>query len=233
MSNVTEQSCARCGALFVRSLRQRHKREWCSDACRVWLSRNGPWVARPCAVCGSLLPRKSRPDRVYCSDTCRFRCGASAEATCAGCRAEFVPNSPEQRFCSAACGSRYGARRVPERPCAECGEVFAPRDRRGRYCSKRCWRRVNDRQRWAAGKRTNQAKKRLRKVAERDGWRCHLCGQRVSDRPWSGQPDDATVDHLVPRSEGGSDKLSNLALAHNRCNWERQTGGDVQLRLIG
>lgn len=41
---------------------------------------------------------------------------------------------------------------------------------------------------------------------------CHLCGRPGAD----------TVDHLVPRSAGGTDALDNLAPAHQRCNSMRQ-----------
>ena len=39
--------------------------------------------------------------------------------------------------------------------------------------------------------------------------------------------------HLVPVSAGGDHTRANVALAHNRCNYERNTGGEVQLRLVG
>lgn len=47
-----------------------------------------------------------------------------------------------------------------------------------------------------------------RQVIERDHGICHLCGQPGAD----------TADHVIPRSVGGSDALSNLKAAHRRCN---------------
>lgn len=44
---------------------------------------------------------------------------------------------------------------------------------------------------------------------------CWLCGQAI--RP--GQAWD--VDHVIPRSEGGSDALANLRPAHASCNRSR------------
>ena len=67
----------------------------------------------------------------------------------------------------------------------------------------------------------------LRKLAERDNWRCHICGKRVSEKRWS-------MDHLVPLSKGGPHTFANVALAHLKCNQRR--GVDrlpAQLRLIG
>lgn len=73
----------------------------------------------------------------------------------------------------------------------------------------------------------------LREIAERDRWRCHLCGRLVPDRDYKARPDDPTLDHLIPQSEGGPHTRANVRLAHNRCNYERCTAGEVQLLLVG
>lgn len=54
--------------------------------------------------------------------------------------------------------------------------------------------------------------KRLQSLvfAER-GRVCHLCGRPGSD----------SIDHIVPRSLGGTDDLDNLMPAHKRCNSSR------------
>lgn len=54
--------------------------------------------------------------------------------------------------------------------------------------------------------------------------RCALCGELMlrnrfeapHARIWDKQR--ATIDHIVPRSKGGSDAPENLQLAHARCN---------------
>lgn len=55
-------------------------------------------------------------------------------------------------------------------------------------------------------------------LGERDGWTCHLCGEPVKRPPWSSELDDATIDHLIPVSKGGSHTWANVALAHFMCN---------------
>jgi hypothetical protein len=50
-----------------------------------------------------------------------------------------------------------------------------------------------------------------REVFERDEWLCVYCGAQVDMQ--SGQ-----ADHVVPRSRGGSDDISNLATACAPCN---------------
>ena len=57
---------------------------------------------------------------------------------------------------------------------------------------------------------------------EPDGvWRCHYCRVEVIqfDRPWidTGGPYPER-DHVVPRARGGSNAISNLALACGGCN---------------
>lgn len=52
---------------------------------------------------------------------------------------------------------------------------------------------------------------------------CHLCGKRMTLRTYrkhSGHPKgrDATVDHVVPRSKGGSNHWRNLRAACSECN---------------
>ena len=59
-------------------------------------------------------------------------------------------------------------------------------------------------------------------IYERDGWVCHLCDEPV-DRVADFNDDFApSLDHLLPRSRGGSDEPENLKTAHRLCNSIRQ-----------
>ncbi|MCU0569376.1 MAG: HNH endonuclease [Oculatellaceae cyanobacterium Prado106] len=53
-------------------------------------------------------------------------------------------------------------------------------------------------------------------VRERAKYLCEYCHS-----PERSSSDIFTIDHLIPRSLGGSDALSNLALACRRCNERR------------
>lgn len=53
-------------------------------------------------------------------------------------------------------------------------------------------------------------------VYERDGWRCAYCGARCAT-----SPERLTLDHVVPRSQGGRGAPSNLVAACADCNHQR------------
>lgn len=72
-----------------------------------------------------------------------------------------------------------------------------------------------------------------RRVLDRDGWRCHLCGCALRRQRWSFHPKDATIDHLVPVADGGNNEDENLAACCYACNVRRGVTGAAQLRLVG
>lgn len=86
----------------------------------------------------------------------------------------------------------------------------------------------------------SSTRRRVLALYARDGRNCYWCGRALIRRddfvPAVGRlPDDyPTLEHLVPRSMGGSDRLENLVLACPPCNVER--GNDeswVPGRLAG
>jgi 5-methylcytosine-specific restriction endonuclease McrA len=63
-------------------------------------------------------------------------------------------------------------------------------------------------------------KRRARLVlSEQQGGLCWICRQPLTDDD-SG-PMQTTFDHYVPKAHRGGDGLSNLRLAHQRCNNKR------------
>ncbi len=81
----------------------------------------------------------------------------------------------------------------------------------------------------------------MRYLSERDGDRCGICRRRIDLALPSGPKGHPSglgpsVDHIEPRSKGGSDDPANLRLTHWRCNFERRAGRSgeaVQLALVG
>jgi HNH endonuclease len=57
-------------------------------------------------------------------------------------------------------------------------------------------------------------------LIERDGDFCYLCGksfEKLSEDHW----EDYTIDHVIPKSRGGLDHVTNYKLAHFPCNQEK------------
>ncbi len=56
----------------------------------------------------------------------------------------------------------------------------------------------------------SQSTKVRRKLLARDGDDCWFCGTDLGD--------DATIEHLIPKSKGGRNSIANYVLAHRKCN---------------
>ena len=52
---------------------------------------------------------------------------------------------------------------------------------------------------------------------------CFVCGRHVKEK-------NATLEHILPTSKGGTDDMENLAISHYQCNQRRgaQTEGEEQ-----
>jgi len=217
---VTYGTC-RCGALFC----GRHRQKWCKAHRGVMrLPELGPKLSDWPELGPTAVP------------TLMVR-------SCESCGLD-IAGQADKRFCNDRCGRIHSGHVASEVAllfghCLRCGELFvAPASRvNSGCCSALCSRRHSRSMR----KRAERARKRnqdhesysLREIAERDGWVCHLCGKKVPDRQYARRDRDPTIDHLIPQSAGGHNTKANVALAHNRCNWERGAGGAAQLRLVG
>ena len=63
-------------------------------------------------------------------------------------------------------------------------------------------------------------------IYERDAGRCGICRKHVAI-------DEASFDHIIPRSLGGTLTASNLQLTHLACNQGRRDGRyPAQLRIM-
>lgn len=63
----------------------------------------------------------------------------------------------------------------------------------------------------SAAAKLSRHQKRKRRVFERDGWRCVECG---SSR-------NLTLDHIRPKSRGGTTAMRNLQTLCQTCNWRK------------
>lgn len=88
-----------------------------------------------------------------------------------------------------------------------------PGSRCARHQANRSSRNHAGRSRQARGLGGDWEATRLR-ILERDGWRCRIRGPRCRGRA-------TTVDHVIPRSRGGSSRDDNLRAACTTCNYGR------------
>lgn len=173
-----------------------------------------------CVECGNVFCAHRGTGRTWCSTICRDSYQAEIRRAWYEANAETIRAEARRAWRKSAEGlTAYHH----EGECPECGAQFIGHGRM-QYCSGKCRKRALRRAHPRPGGNWNH--RHLKRVAERDGWICHLCGKRVA-------PGQESVDHLVPRSAGGPDRMDNVALAHHRCNTLRRAGGKAQLRLLG
>jgi predicted nucleic acid-binding Zn ribbon protein len=72
----------------------------------------------------------------------------------------------------------------------------------------------------------------VHQIAERDGNRCHICTRKINMALSGMAKWGATIEHILPVSQGGTNDPSNLALAHRHCNTARGNRGHSQLVLV-
>lgn len=198
-----------CGVVFERRARGGRAPLTCySDACRR--ERNRRWIAEK---------RGSNQEHF-----CRW-CGSSWVNIRGGSRHSFCSTDHKRSWELADKRARYESHPDTGRAvdCAECGTEFVRVQPNQIVCSARCRRRRSGRLR-AAGRGHWAPTASLREaVWIRDDGICQLCDVPIPD----GQRYDGvgkipdwypTLDHVVPRSKGGSNDIENLQLAHWICN---------------
>lgn len=165
-----------------------------ADSAGTYCSSRCKWALRPRVACAS------------CGGPTGWAVGARVStATCNPCRRQKPTYRP----------ANMAARGMVERwSCAGCGvecERPATKGQRPKWCAI-C---RNTRKDWVpAGVR--------RQVYERDDWTCGICLEPVKGELIGSLSEwRPSLDHVVPRSRGGSNEPSNLRLAHFWCNTVR------------
>ena len=217
-----------------------------------WRKVRGGIYSHVCTVCQESFESMSKQSK-YCSNRCRnMKLAVRSGNTCSVCNAPMWNSAQHVQGVSACLDCRKkGLAPVTAKhgtvhryrlgcKCADC--VGAKREANEAYRARtKAEHGVNPstlykrRYRERTGVRYRMApsdwidpKLRL-EIYERDGWVCHLCDEPV-DRVADFNDDFApSLDHLQPRSKGGSDDPKNLKTAHRLCNSRRQ---DDELEVL-
>lgn len=122
-----------------------------------------------------------------------------------------------QIYCSLKCKCRVASRRHQQTPQYKAYQKEYQKE----YCQtperKAYMKAYRQTDKYKAYQRKNPRNRKLRKhaafLAQRDGHLCMLCR-----RPLDYRTDPFHIDHIVPRSRGGSDDRANLCLSCPSCN---------------
>ena len=210
-----------CG---VEGCEKKHRaRGLCSSHYNATFSPDRHRRENTCEECGTRY-ETTRSDGRYCSLRCRDARARSKKAVVGP-----LPRTPRNPSPVAIRVAR--PRRWVAGSCARCGTPFVARifSNPDRYCSRECARRSQDaRHRSTHGNPgSGWIAPRIRyAIYHSAGWKCGLCGQQVDrtlpyNHDWA-----ASLDHITPRSRGGSDERDNLRLAHRLCNAIRRDSLD-------
>lgn len=210
---MVERTCPTCRSPIIDAF-QKVGPKYCSEECKP-----------RCAVEGCERPRRKRQ---WCASHYAqwkrtgeapkpFAYKWAKRQPCIVCGV-VDPGAIHRRFCSDACRVLYRFHKgnVPTTAeCVSCGvaidlTVRGAKGQRKKSCVKFCKRCRQD---------YNKYKMSAAELAQRDGTACGLCGETV-DMALRRQDSNmcASVDHVLPRSLGGSHEPENLQLAHLLCN---------------
>jgi 5-methylcytosine-specific restriction endonuclease McrA len=113
----------------------------------------------------------------------------------------------------------------------DCGRTFFDHRRKLKYCSPKCSKARNGLRSFARVTLPNSRHRRANRVRDAfgchskrewldklraSGFLCFYCGKELVGR-------NATRDHFIPLSKGGSDSISNIVPACRRCNCKKGT----------
>lgn len=191
-----------------------------------------PSRADVCVSCSEAVMRtRTSASVIYCR-TCRQAGLAPSNAKHGtdfryrqGCRCRVCIGERTQR------AILYRARRADsgnpvkrtghEMVCRHCRVAFLGRVGQ-EFCSAKCARDIQGHNPQGVTRFRISRKSRLN-IYERDGWCCTLCREPVDTSVDWWCPNAPTLDHIQPRSRGGSDDISNLRLACRDCNVRRSS----------
>jgi hypothetical protein len=224
--------CRGCGIEFTRPPTKGQRPGWC-EPCRTL------GVPVECLMCGKSTRSLKKTAR-FCSNRCW--CAWRDRPT-------FGPLAPLPSTEVVHVGSRMRRPRPPATVstgqkwiaglCRRCDEPFVlvfPHTH-SLYCSKRCSKAdAKYRRRLVVRAAAGTEVVYRKRIFDRDGWRCQLCGRMTKRKAEVPDPRAPVLDHIVPLAAGGTHEPANVQCAHFRCNCLKSDGvhgAGEQLRLVG
>ena len=117
--------------------------------------------------------------------------------------------------------------------CLVCGKKTKEKKYSKKYCSRECAMKVQNtnreiKKRMFAKSKTVDKDITLQKLFLRDQGKCWICGMlcdyhdfRRTERAFIAGDLYPSIDHIMPRCEGGEHSWRNVRLAHRKCNADR------------
>lgn len=191
----------------------------------------------PCGECSSLFESRSSRHR-FCSDKCRYAAKDKARGIpCAACgeqmmwQGKLVAGVSMHQSCKAEMHAKLHNATTYKNGCRcdACKSAVSARmrayadsvrEKHGAHPTtllRRKFREENGYWRNQRGSDWIASKLRL-EIYERDGWECYLCSLPIDRESHWNDNFAPSLDHLVPRSAGGSHNAENLKTAHRVCN---------------
>lgn len=210
------------------------QRETCSKPCRIKLDsikRRQSGRLRKASMTPEAYARKQETHKRWASRT-RAEGKDKVSWACVTCDQEFKVKrySSAGYWCSQKCRGQWWTIKTPPtitfyfNQCSTCQTTYLTPHQPHKYCSPECKPERNRYTKWIS-------KAQRLKIYERDEWTCQLCHEPVSkDAEYNHDNYDPlypSLDHIIPRSQGGKDTPPNLRLAHVICNAIRQDQADV------
>ena len=213
VSKLKEAACEGCGKALERKVRR--SGIYCSDECRPTCRGSGcekPATQYGSTYCHAHYKRFKRHG--HAEITAKARNGYRAGKVC-----KYGDGNPV--YAKDTCQPHYDALRngwndsMMHQKCIMCDKIINPFNKNGRlvlrqqfYCSDLCAKRP----RWKVS---------IQELMDRDGTSCALCGGEIDFTLKYPDPQSKSIDHVLPRSRGGTDEKSNLTLAHLVCNFRK------------
>ncbi len=144
------------------------------------------------------------------------------EKKCLFCKNKFIPNRWNQFYCSSICLSNVQfekykktyIKKLPEikKVCIMCNKEFLTNRKHKLTCNVICRNLYIKQQGLKYHRITGHLALRF-KILKRDNFTCQYCGRKpIEDNT------KLMVDHIIPRSKGGTNEESNLKTSCEACN---------------